>query len=147
MSISKLLLTAIAAVVLTTTAMATTTVVDNLPPSMANMLFDLKLADTAGLIDHGCGPTSSTAQDENLMCLPGVYAKDFVQAINIAGPYMRVCDPSHDPKTGTGLYCQHVLQLPHCQLDAASLDGKTVTLSVDPTITNPTVADLQCAIA
>ena len=90
MSISKLILTAIATASLTT-AMATTTVINNLPSSMANKLFDLKLADTAGLIDHGCGPTSSTTLGENLMCLPGVHAQDFVKAINIAG-LLRVCD-------------------------------------------------------
>ena len=141
MSISKFL-TAIVAVSLSTAALATTTVIDKLPANMAKMQFDLRLADTPAIFNKNCNGGKNLK--DNLLCEPGVYAVDFEQVINLAGPYIRICDPKGD---STDNYCQHTQQLTHCALDSESLDGKTVTLSIDPSIKEPTVTDVACTIS
>jgi hypothetical protein len=145
MNLTKLLIPALGAIFLSTAAMATTTFINHLPTSMSKSKLDLRLADTTAVFNYNCDARSDLK--DNLMCIPDAYASDVEHLINIAGPFLRICDPQGEPATGSGDYCQHSRQLTGCQLDSTSLDGKTVTLSVDPAIANPTVADLQCKIS
>ncbi len=121
--------------------------IDNLPTSMSDVAFDLRISDSQDLFGANCNGSSLKKNGSaNLLCLPSVYGKDLATALNLVdSSFTRICDPNGDPTAGDAFCNSKEYALQKClDLEGQDLSNKTIVITA--AVGSTQASDVVCTI-